>query len=209
MDFFKEREMVAKAMCRLYERNLTTASGGNISLRINKELVAITPSGLDKGELKADQIAIVSMNGENHTPFLKLSIESEMHLQILRNREDVMAIVHAHPAHATAFTALKGSINTRYWVESYYVLGDPVLVDYAPSGSMELANKVGEYAIKNNVLMLENHGILTLGSSLFEAYDRMELVERTAEMNLYQLQSGLEKKVLSLQEIAYIDRMHG
>ncbi len=208
MDHFAERENVAKAMCRLYDKNLTTPSGGNISLKINDELIAITPSSLDKGKLTPEQIIILGLDGKNHTPFFKLSIEGEMHLQIYKNRSDIKAIVHAHPAHATAFTALKGSIDTHCWVESYYILGNPLLVPYAPSGSATLAKRVGEYANKNNVLLLENHGIITLGKTLFEAYDRMELIEKTAEMNLYQLQSGLEKKSLNEQEIAFIDSMH-
>ncbi|NLL24591.1 MAG: class II aldolase/adducin family protein, partial [Spirochaetales bacterium] len=90
--FGNERTSVADFMRRLYDRQLTTASGGNISLRINEELFCITPSALDKGLLEMDQIAVVSLEGENLTPHLKLSIEADMHRLILRARPDVKAV---------------------------------------------------------------------------------------------------------------------
>ena len=77
--YYKERDAVATFMRRLYDRQLTTASGGNISLRVSDDEFCITPSSLDKGNLTAELIAIVKFDGTNLTPDLKLSIETEIH----------------------------------------------------------------------------------------------------------------------------------
>ena len=94
-------------MTRLYDRQLTTASGGNISLRINADLFCITPSALDKGLLTFEDIAVVTLDGKNLTPALRLSIETEMHRLILISRPDCDAVVHAHPTYVSAFTAIR------------------------------------------------------------------------------------------------------
>ncbi|MFA6695916.1 MAG: class II aldolase/adducin family protein, partial [Sphaerochaeta sp.] len=99
----KYRRQVASFMTRLYDRQLTTASGGNISMRISKDLFCITPSALDKGLLTPDDIAVVTLDGKNLTPNLPLSIETEMHRLILVARPDIQAIVHAHPTYVSAF----------------------------------------------------------------------------------------------------------
>lgn len=175
-------------MTRLYDRQLTTASGGNISLRINDDLFCITPSALDKGLLTTEDIAVVTIEGENLTPKLKLSIETEMHRLMLLARKDCTAIVHAHPTCASAFTAItkdgKCAINTRLVAESYYILEDPVLVDYRLMGTVDLASQTALKAKDHDVLLLENHGVVALGKSMLEAFDKLELLERAAQMTV-------------------------
>lgn len=107
----KERKVVANFMRRLYERGLTTISGGNISMLCD-DYVLMTPSGLDKGRLKAKQIVIMTREGENLTPDLTPTIEKHMHLAIYKSNPEVKAIVHAHPVTATAFTSTDKSIST-------------------------------------------------------------------------------------------------
>ncbi|MGI6438330.1 MAG: class II aldolase/adducin family protein [Sphaerochaeta sp.] len=190
--FGNERTSVAEFMRRLYDRQLTTASGGNISLRIDEELFCITPSALDKGLLEKDQIAVVSLEGENLTPHLKLSIEADMHRLILRARPDVKAVFHAHPTYASAFTAIsrdgKPVINTRLLAESYFILEDPVFVEYRLMGTDDLARLTAEKAKNHDVLLLENHGVVCLGKSMLEGFDKIELLERAAQMTLATVQ---------------------
>src|SRR5512133_2129948 len=110
--FKSERKEVARFMRRLYKQGLTTTSGGNISLKINEEIILITPSATDKGRMKWNDIGIMKTDGENLTPDLKPSIEYEMHLSIYRKKEQTKAIVHAHPVFASAFTAMKCEVDT-------------------------------------------------------------------------------------------------
>jgi len=76
MDYKEEREEVAYFMRRLYDKNLTTCSGGNVSQKVNKDIICITPSALDKGRITPEQIGIITLKGENLTPELKPSIET-------------------------------------------------------------------------------------------------------------------------------------
>lgn len=183
-EYREGRKEVASFMRRLYRQGLTTTSGGNISLRISDELILITPSSTDKGRMKWKEIGIMTIEGENLTPALKPSIESGMHISIYRKKSDVRAIVHAHPVFASSFTATKSKINTSLTAEAAFILGKPEIVPYALMGSRKLADIVAEYVEKSPVLLLENHGIVTTGSSLLQAFDRIEVLETAAKMTV-------------------------
>lgn len=176
-----EREQVASIMRRLYRQGLTTCSGGNVSLRAGG-VILITPSGTDKGEITAGEIGAVTPEGVSLLPGLRLSIETEMHLEVYRNRPDVNGVVHAHPVTASAFAALGTDIDTRLTAETWHVLGKPVRASYALMGTKDLARIVGEAARRGNAVIMENHGVLTVGRTLFEAFDRLELLEAAAKM---------------------------
>ncbi len=179
-----ERSEVARFMRRLYNHGLTTTSGGNISLRISDELLLITPSATDKGRMRWREVAIMTIFGENLTPELKPSIETEMHISIYKKNKDVDAIVHAHPVYASSFTAMKSKINTSLTAEACAILGEPVMVPYALMGTGELAQIVSEKTLDSDILLLENHGILTTGTSILQAFDKIEVLENAAKMTL-------------------------
>jgi L-fuculose-phosphate aldolase len=178
-----ERKDVARFMRRLYKHGLTTTSGGNISLKITDEIIAITPSATDKGSMKWEEVGLMTMEGENLTPDLKPSIESEMHLSIYR-KKDIRAIVHAHPTFATAFTAMKNKINIKLTAEACAILGEPFFVPYALMGTKKLAELVSNNIEKSDILLLENHGVLTIGKNLLQAFDKIEVLENAARMTL-------------------------
>jgi L-fuculose-phosphate aldolase len=200
-----ERKEVAMFMKRLYKHGLTTTSGGNISLKISHDLIAITPSATDKGGMKWNEVGLLSMKGENLTPDLKPSIESEMHLLIYR-KKNVKAIVHAHPTFATAFTAMKNKINIKLTAEACAILEEPFFVPYALMGTKKLAELVAAGIDKSNILLLENHGILTVGSSLLQAFDKIEVLENAARMTLIVDFAG-KKKTLSKEKIKEIEKL--
>lgn len=183
-DLFEPRKMVADFTRRLYERGLTTSGGGNISLRVGDKIL-ITPSKFDKGRLQPENIGIMLPSGENLTPHLKLSIETEMHLCILKTRCDVNAVVHAHPPTASAFAVTKAGLemDTDLTDESAYLLGKIARSKYAGMGTAELAQNVAQAVKNSNVVLMENHGALCVGANLLEAFERMEVLENTAKMN--------------------------
>jgi L-fuculose-phosphate aldolase len=180
----KERKEVARFMRRLYERGLTSTSGGNISLRITNDIILITPSATDKGFMKWKEVGIMNILGENLTPDLKPSIESEMHLAIYRKKKELCAIVHAHPVVASCFTALKLNIDTTLTAEARAILGEPLMVPYALMGTSELAKAAAENILLSDILLLENHGVLSTGSNLLQAFDKIEVLENAAKMTL-------------------------
>jgi L-fuculose-phosphate aldolase len=201
-----ERKEVASFMRRLYDHGLTTTSGGNISLRISGDVIVITPSATDKGRMKWKEVGVLSILGENLTPALKPSIEFNLHLNIYKKMKDVRAIVHAHPVFASSFTAMKGTINTSLTAEARAICGVPRFVPYALMGSAELADVVAQNAEEADILLLENHGIITTGTTLLQAFDKLEVLENAAKMTLITEMAG-NKKTLSSFRISEIDKL--
>lgn len=185
MDYFKKREEVAYFMRRLYDKNLTTCSGGNVSQKVNKVIICITPSALDKGRITPEQIGIITLKGENLTPELKPSIKTSMHIAVHNMRPDIRAVVHVHPVTASSFTASEMKINTALIAESAAVLGTPVFTQYAKQGSSELAQIVSAATANANIVLMSNHGVLTVGDTLLKAFDRIEVLEASAKITLY------------------------
>ncbi len=204
--FKKQRKEVAYFMRRLYKQGLTTTSGGNISLKVAEDTILITPSATDKGKMKWKEIGIMSILGENLTPDLKPSIESELHLGIYKKNNEVSAIVHAHPVFASSFTAMKCTINTSLTAEARAICGEPRFVPYALMGSAELAEVAAENAAEADVLLLENHGILTTGKTLLSAFDKLEVLENAAKMTLIVDLTG-KKKGLNPSRLREIEKL--
>jgi len=192
-------------MRRLYKHRLTTTSGGNISMRVTDDIIVITPSATDKGRMRWKEVGIMTIFGENLTPELKPSIESDMHLSIYIKKKEATAIVHAHPVFASAFTAMKCKINTNLTAEACAILGDPRVVPYALMGTRELANLAAENIMHSDILLLENHGILTTGSNLLQAFDKIEVLENAAKMTLI-VEMTRKKNQLSKTRILEIEK---
>jgi L-fuculose-phosphate aldolase len=201
-----ERKEVACFMRRLYNHGLTTTSGGNISLRLADNIIVITPSATDKGRMRWKEVGVMTIFGENLTPELKPSIEFEMHLSIYKKNEEVKAIVHAHPVFASAFTAMKYKIDTNLTAEARAILGDPLVVPYALMGTKELAKIAAENILKSDILLLENHGILTTGSNLLQAFDKIEVLENAAKMTLI-VEITKNKSPLSKSRILELEKI--
>jgi L-fuculose-phosphate aldolase len=202
------RKEVARFMRRLYSQGLTTASGGNISVRF-EEVIFITPSALDKGCIKGRQIGMLAFTGKNLTPSLKPSIESAMHLAIYEKRSDINAIVHAHPPVATSFTAIHKKIDCTLIAEAFAVLKTPVIAPYSLMGTKELATIVSTAAAGDampNVILLENHGIVCLGKDLLSAFDRIEVLEAAAKMTFITSLMG-DIRHLSAEQLKEIDAL--
>jgi L-fuculose-phosphate aldolase len=200
----QKKEEVARFMNRSYERHLTTSSGGNISLRLDGSHILITPSGTDKGFMRAQDIALITLSGDNKTSALKPSMETEMHLQIYRQYADIHAIIHTHPPFASMFTIIDKAINCRYLGESYIVLGTPRKAPYATMGSSELAANVSNCLKDACCILMESHGILTVGQTLLQAFDRLEVLENTAKIN-YLVQAFGSPKEIHSDELKKLD----
>lgn len=202
----KERKDVAGFMRRLYRQGLTTTSGGNVSLRVSDEIIAITPSATDKGRMRWREVSLLTLTGENLTPDLKPSIEQSIHINIYKKNMHVSAIVHAHPVFATSFTAMKAVINTGLTAEARAICGEPRFVPYALMGTEELAKAVAQHSTDADIMLLENHGILTTGENLLQAFDKLEVLENAAKMTLIVEIQG-KKKPLSFSRLREIDRL--
>lgn len=211
MMFEQERREIAYFMQRLYRQKLTTTSGGNISLRVAEDQVVITPAAIDKGRIRAREIAVMTLAGENLTPELRASSETKMHLRVYELCPHVRAIVHAHPVTASAFTAAATPIDCGILAESYAILGTPAFAPYALMGTQELAEIVAQTARANHnavCVLMQNHGVVTMGLTVLEAFDRLELTESAAQMTLVtrQLQGY---RPLDAAQLADLDKLMG
>jgi len=204
-DYKAERKKVAGFMRRLYKQRLTTTSGGNISIRITDDIIAITASATDKGRMRWKEVGLMNLSGENLTPGLKPSIESAMHISIYKKKKDVLTIVHAHPVFAYDFTAMKSKIDTTLTAEACAILGEPLIVPYALMGTAELAGLVSESVLISDILLLENHGILATGKSLLQAFDKIEVLENAARMTFI-VELARNKSPLSKARIIEIEK---
>jgi len=144
--------------------------------------------------------------GNNLTPDLKPSMESDMHISIFKKKREVTAIIHAHPVFASAFTAMKCNIDTNLTAEAAAILGTPQMVPYALMGSNDLAAIVSDSVQKSDILMLENHGVLTTGSNLLQAFDKIEVLENAAKMTLI-TDLSKKKNPLSKSRILEIEKI--
>jgi L-fuculose-phosphate aldolase len=178
-------------VCRLlYERGLIAGGEGNVSLRLGPDHLLMTPRGLAKGSLRPEDLVEVSMTGAARRGHRLPSSEVALHLELYRSRADVQAVVHAHPPTATGFAAAGLGIPDDALPEVTFGLGPVALVPYARPGSTALADAVRERSAAHDVLLLSNHGAVTVGVTLEVAYQRMESLEHAAQILLVARQLG-------------------
>ena len=163
-------------MRRLYRRGLTTTSGGNVSSRDSSGRIWITPAGLDKGELAPDQVVEGRAGGAPRP-----SSELPLHRHLYEARPDAAAIVHAHSPGLVAFSLVHRVPDLARLPRAASFCGDVAYVPYAQTGSDDLGRRSVE-AIGTGAAcaILENHGAVTLGRDLHQAFQRFETLERAA-----------------------------
>jgi len=177
-----EKEQVVRYGKKLIDRRLTTGSGGNISVcNREKNLVAISPSGLDYYETTPEDIVILDMDGNlvegKHRP----SSESGMHLAFYKNRADISGIVHTHSKFATAIACMGWELPAVHYLIG--MAGHRVrCTGYATYGSEELAKKALETIGDSNAVLLANHGLIALGEDVDRAFSTAEHLEFVSEV---------------------------
>ncbi|MBN2185820.1 MAG: class II aldolase/adducin family protein [Candidatus Krumholzibacteriota bacterium] len=199
---------IAKYMKLLCANDLTTSSGGNISARTADGSIFITPSGPGKNMLRASDIIRLEPAGPVSGKDPQPSMEFQLHLSIYRARGDINAVIHAHPLFATAFLATERQIDFDLTAESRVMIGSTATVPFAPCGSKELASSVSAAAKGSNLILLENHGVVAVGSSLQQAYNRIELTEAAAKTTFIGEVAG-DRRSLSPDQLDLIDMLLG
>ena len=167
---------------RVYARNYVASNDGNISARLDERRVLITPTGVSKGFMSPDDMIVVDMDGKVVQGTKKPSSEVFMHLAIYKNRSDVHGICHAHPPYATGFAVAGISLEQCVLPEVVVVLGGIPLVEYGTPGTEEFFRPVLKQLGTYDAFLLANHGALTVGKDLFNAYYKMETLEHFAHI---------------------------
>ena len=179
--YSEEKEALAGICHMLYQRNLVTACDGNISSKVSKDHILLTPSGMNKGLLLPEDIIVLDMSGNTVEGNGRASKEYPMHQLIYQMRPDVKAVVHTHPVFATAFALAGRNIPYNYLIETTMMLPDIALAEYAPPGTQALAEAIRPHVPVSNAVLLKNHGALTYGKDLTDAYNKMEVLESIAK----------------------------
>ena len=209
MTYQAEREAICQVGKLLYDRGYVAANDGNISLKVEEDRLLITPSGVSKGRMTPDMLLVTDLEGKVVEGDRHPSSEGKMHLAVYRGRPDVRAVVHAHPPVSTAFAVRREGLETPYLSELVAGLGKVPCTDaFAMLSTEEVPESVVPYLPDHNALLLANHGALTWGGELWEAFDRMEVVEHTAKifLNLRLLGGGVP---LTAEEVSRLLGLRG
>jgi len=179
MEYENLRKQVVDAGLKMFRKEMTHGTSGNISCRVpEKEKMLITPSSIPYEEIKTKDIILVNFAGEAEETGRNPSSETPFHLSIYKNREDVGGIVHSHSVYALAVAASKKTVPVFLDEMFSDIGGELVVADYALPGSDELANNILEKLGDKNALLLANHGAVCCGKNLEQAFHLAETVEK-------------------------------
>ena len=178
-------ERLVKAGRELNENGLVRGTSGNISAKIpGTDAFLIKPSGAQMKKMKPEELVLVDLEGNKVRGSMKVSLETPIHAAIYRTRRDVQAVVHTHAPTATAFGIARTEI-LPLQVEMFMFLSNGVpVVPFKPPGSKALADAVQQKIKDYDAVILENHGIVTVGSNIETACNLNEMVEEAAKIQL-------------------------
>lgn len=205
------KEKLVEISHKVYRNGFVTAYDGNISCRTANNTVLITRSGVCKGDVSENDVMEIDLKGKLLYGNKKISTENKIHLSAYIKRSDVNAVVHCHPTYATTLALIGEGLNKHYLPEVMLTLGKVPLCKYATPSTEKVVENMEPYINYSWAMLLQNHGALTLGKDLDDAYYKMEKLEHAAKIILLAKLAGkpreLSKKnvkdILSISEMTY------
>lgn len=207
VNIFEAKNQIVEIGRRVWTKEWVAANDGNISCKVSDNEVVCTPTGVSKGFLQLEDLIVVDLEGRKlYGGPLNPSSEIKMHLYVYRERPDIRAVVHAHPATATGFAVSGIALDQCVLPEMVALMGQIPLASYGLPSTDEIPQSIAPYVKNNNAVLLANHGALTWGDSLMQAYYRMETMEHFAKILLISIQLGKvntfsEKQVQALESL--------
>ena len=199
----QEREAIVIFGRKLITSQLTTGSGGNLSV-INREanLIAIKPSGVDYFEMQPEDVVVMTPEGRIVEGDKKPSSEVNFHLGLLQSRPEINAVVHTHSVYATTIACLNWELPAVHYLVGYS--GNKVpLAPYATFGTQALADHIAAAIGDYNACLMANHGLVTVGPNLATAFAAAEEIELVARI-YYQARCIGTPVILSDEEMAVV-----
>ena len=198
-------EKIAYFMTRLYDNRLTTTSGGNLSIKEEDGTLWISPSGIDKAHLTADDISSVGPDGKISGKY-RPSSEYPFHLAVLKARPDLKAVFHAHPPALDAFCIDRTLPPVNILPGLASLCGKVAVAEYALPGSELLGERIAEkFAAGYDTVLLENHGVVIGAGSLEKAFLIFEDLEYAMRTVIAASMLGKAPRLLSEAELALYD----
>lgn len=190
MNEYKLKEQICEIGRRVYAKGFAAANDGNITVRLSEREFLCTPTMVCKGFLKPEDICRVDIEGKQLAGTKKRTSEVLLHLSIYKQRPDVMACVHCHPPHATAFAVAHEPIPKCILPEVEVFLGEVPTAIYETPGGQKFADTVVPFAKDCNTIILANHGTLTFGPDLEKAYWNTEIIDSYCRILILAKQLG-------------------
>ncbi len=184
---------------RVAVKGFVAATDGNISVRLPNGNILATPTSLNKGFVQSEDLVELSLDGKQISGSRKPSTEMNMHLFIYQQRNDVNAVVHCHPIYATGFAAAGIPLKENIFPEVIVAFGNIPLAKYATPSTEEVGESLRPFVKSNDAILLANHGVVTFGKDVWDAYFKMEKVEQIAHTLFVAETVGGAKQLSSLQ----------
>ncbi len=189
---FEIKKQIVEIGKRIWTRGYVASNDGNMTVKLNDKEILATPTGISKGYMTEDMIIKCDLDGNviSGNPKYKPSSEVKMHLAVYKARPDIKSVVHAHPPYATSFAVAGIPLDKCVLPEAIIVIGAVPIAPYGLPSTMEIPDRMMPFIKDSDVILLENHGALTFGTDLLNAYHKMETLEHTANIVWKSIQLG-------------------
>ena len=177
----------------MYRLGFAPGTSGNLSVRLDEKRVLATPTGCSKALLRPVDMVLVDLDGHFLSGTRNVTSEIGMHLAIYHGRPDVHAVVHAHPPIATGFASCGMALDAPLCAELIMTLGSIPLAPYATTGTDEVGASLVPFMRNHDAILMANHGLVTYGKDLLDAFMKMETCEHFAQVSLTAHQLGCRK----------------
>lgn len=182
LTYMELREQICDICHKMWQLGWVAANDGNVSVKLPDGTFLATPTGMSKSFITPEKLVHIDQDGQilDASAGLKPSSEIKMHLRCYKEREDVGAVLHAHPPVATGYAVANKPLDEYSMIETVIALGS---IPVTPS-TYEVPDRIAPYLGEHDALLLQNHGALTVGADLITAYYRMETLELFAKISL-------------------------
>ena len=197
LKYMEIREQICDVCHKMWQLGWVAANDGNVTVKLEDGTFLATPTGISKSFITPEKLVHIDENGEvlDGPEGAKPSSEIKMHLRCYKEREDIGAVVHAHPPTATGFAVAHLDLDRYTMIETVIAIGSIPITPYGTPSTYEVPDSIAPYLQEHDVLLLENHGALTVGADLITAYYRMETLELYAKISLTAHLLGGEKEI--------------
>ena len=180
------KELICDVCHKMWQLGWVAANDDNISVKMEDGTFWITPSGISKSFITPEKLIRVNeaMEKLEGAEGLVPSSEIKMHMRCYQEREDVGAVVHAHPPTATGYAVANKPLDEYSMIETVIAIGSIPVTPFGTPSTYEVPEAIAPYLAQHDVLLLQNHGALTVGCDLITAYYRMETLELFAKISL-------------------------
>ena len=186
LTYMELREQICDICHKMWQLGWVAANDGNVSVKLPDGTFLATPTGMSKSFITPEKLVHIDQDGQilDASAGLKPSSEIKMHLRCYKEREDVGAVLHAHPPVATGYAVANKPLDEYSRIETVIALGSIPVTPYGTPSTYEVPDRIAPYLGEHDALLLQNHGALTVGADLITAYYRMETLELFAKISL-------------------------